>query len=97
MPIEITTRHVEIDETIKTMTREKAERLTEKFPDIEFIHAVLDKDGPFFTAMIAVQGGHNGKTEGTGSKPGIIEAVQDAFEKAEAQLRKNEQRKRESR
>ena len=51
MPIEITTRHVEIDETIKTMTREKAERLTEKFPDIEFIHAVLDKDGPFFTAI----------------------------------------------
>ena len=97
MAVEITIRHLEINDAVKTQAREKAERLAEKFPEIEFVHAVLDKDGPFFTVMVAVQGGRNNTAESTGKKPDLLEALQDAFDKTETQLRKNAQRSRESR
>lgn len=97
MAIEITVRHLEIGDAIKAQAHEKAERLAEKFPNIEHIHTVLDKDGPFFTAAVDIQRGHSGKVEASGKTNGVIEALQDAFEKAEAQLRKSEQRMRESR
>ena len=97
MAIEITVRNIEIGDTIKAQAREKAERLVEKFPDIEFVHAVLEKDGPFFSVAVAVQGGNNHKVEASAQKDNVIEALQDAFEKTEAQLRKNAQRSRETR
>ncbi len=96
MAIEITIRHQEIGDAIKTQAAEKAARLDEKFPGIEFIRAVLDKDGPFFTVAVAVQGSDS-TVEGSGKKPGVMEALQDAFDKAEAQLRKNAQKIREIR
>ena len=97
MAIEITVRHFEIGDSVKAQAREKAERLGEKFPDIEFVHAVLDKDGPFFTVMVAVRGGNKSKVESSAKKDNVIEAMQDAFDKSEAQLRKNAQRSRETR
>ena len=97
MAFEITIRHQEIGDAIKAQAAEKAARLDEKFPDIEFIHAVLDKDGPFFTVMVAAQGGHGNTAEASGKKNNVLEALQDAFDKTEAQLRKNAQRMRESR
>ena len=95
MSIEITVRHLEIGDAVKAEAQEKAERLIEKFNDIEFIHIVLDKDGPFFAVTVAAQGGHNHKIESSGKEPGVREALQDAFEKTETQLRKNTQRMRE--
>jgi len=97
MAVEITIRHLEIGDAVKAQAREKADRLVEKFPDVEFVHAVLEKDGPFFSVMIAVQGGNNNKVESSAKRDNVIEALQDAFDKSEAQLRKNAQRSRESR
>ena len=97
MAVEITVRNPGIGDAVKAQAHEKADRLAEKFPDIEFVHAVLDKDGPFFTVMVAVQGGNKHKVEASAKKDNVLEALQDAFDKSEAQLRKNTQRSRETR
>ena len=49
MSIEVTVRHLEISSTLQAYAHDKASRLIEKFPPIEFVRVVLEKDGPFFT------------------------------------------------
>jgi ribosomal subunit interface protein len=96
MSIEITTRHLETGDAIKTQAREKAAKLAEKFPEIEHIHVVLDKDGPFDTAEISVQGGRGATVEAAAKKSAVLDAIQDAFDKAESQLRKHAERRSEA-
>ena len=96
MSIEVTIRHLEIGDAVKTQAHDKAAKLTEKFPDIEHVHVTIDKDGPFASAALAIQGGHGAKVEAESKKPAVLEAIQDAFDKAEAQLRKNAERRSEA-
>lgn len=97
MPIEVTVRHLNISETLQTYAQEKSAKLIEKFPAIEFVKVVLDMDGPFYTVVIAVQGGHRTSVDSTGKDPDMPAAINAAFDKAEAQLRKNAQRSHEVR
>lgn len=92
MPIEVTVRHLNISETLQTYAHEKSAKLIEKFPAIEFVKVVLDMDGPFYTVVIAVQGGHHTSVDSTHKDADMPAAINAAFDKAEAQLRKNAQR-----
>lgn len=97
MSIEITVRHLEISGALQTYANEKATKLTEKFPAIEFIHVVLDKDGSFCTAAVAIQGGQKTTVDSNDSNAEMMAAINAAFDKAEAQLRKNAQRRQDVR
>ena len=97
MSIEITVRHLDISDTLHTYANDKAAKLIEKFPSIEFVRVVLDKDGPFYTSAIAIQGGQKTTVESNDKNAEMIPAINAAFDKAEAQLRKNAERRQEVR
>ena len=89
MSIEVTVRHLDINESLQGYAREKANKLKGDFSAIEFVRVVLDKDGPFYTANIFVQGGQRTSVDGINKDADIIGAINGAFEKVEAMLRKN--------
>lgn len=97
MAIEITVRHLEISNTLQTYAHDKATRLIEKFPPIEFVRVVLEKDGPFFTVAISIQGGQRSTVESNHKDADMIATINAAFDKAEAQLRKNSERRQDVR
>ena len=89
MSIEITVRHLDINESLQDFAREKATKLMECFSAIEFVRVVLDKDGPFYSANIFVQGGHRTSVDGISKDAEVIAAINGAFDKVETMLRKN--------
>ena len=97
MPVEVTVRHLNISDVLQKYAQEKADKLIEKFPAIEFVKIVLDMDGPFYTVGVAVQGGHRTTVESLHKDADMMAAINAAFDKAEAQLRKNAQRRHEVR
>ena len=97
MPVEVTVRHLNISDTLQKYAQEKSSKLIEKFPAIEFVKVVLDMDGPFYTVAVSVQGGHGATVESNHKDSDMMAAINAAFDKAEAQLRKNAQRRNEVR
>lgn len=97
MSIEVTIRNLEISSTLQTYAHDKASRLNEKFPPIEFTRVVLGKDGPFFTVAISIQGGQRTNVESNHKSEDMIATINAAFDKAEAQLRKNSERRQDVR
>lgn len=97
MSVEVTVRHLKISETLQKYAQEKSEKLIEKFPAIEFVRVVLDMDGPFYTVSLAVQGGHRATVESNHQDSDMTATINAAFDKAEAQLRKNAQRRQDVR
>ncbi len=97
MPVEVTVRHLDISDILHNYAQDKASRLMEKFPPIEFVRVVLDKDGPFHTASIAIQGGQHSTVESIDKQAEMMPAINAAFDKAEAQLRKHAERRQDVR
>ncbi len=97
MSIEVTIRHLDISDTLQKFAHDKSVKLSEKFPAIEFVRVVLDKDGPFCMATLAIQGGQKSTVDSTDKDADMTAAINAAFDKAEAQLRKNAQRRQDVR
>lgn len=97
MSIEVTVRNLELSNTIQTYAHDKASRVIEKFPPIEFVRVVLEKDGPFFTVAISIQGGQRTNVDSNHKDADMIATINTAFDKAEAQLRKNAERRQDVR
>ena len=97
MPVEVTVRHLNISDTLQKYAQEKSDKLIEKFDAIEFVKVVLDMDGPFYTVSVSVQGGRGADVESNHKDSDMTAAINAAFDKAEAQLRKNAQRRHEVR
>ncbi|NLB68630.1 MAG: HPF/RaiA family ribosome-associated protein [Lentisphaerae bacterium] len=97
MSVEVTIRHMVLSESLQLYAQEKADKLREKFPSIEFIRVVLDKDGPNCVAALSIQGGQRTSVESTDKHTEVMTAINAAFDKAEAQLRKNSQRRQDIR
>jgi ribosomal subunit interface protein len=92
MSVEITVRHLDISETLQEFARDKANKLRQEFPPIEFVRIVLDKDGPFYTSETIVQGGRHMNAESKHRDGDMITAINAAVEKAQTQLRRQMQK-----
>jgi len=88
MPIEITVRHVDISGRLVEFARDKAGKLQEEFNPVEFVRVVLDKEGPFCTAEVSVQGGRQMNADSKHRDADMIVAINTAIEKAQTQLRR---------
>lgn len=97
MSVEVTIRHLTVSEALQQYAQDKAAKLMEKFPPVEFTRVVLGKDGPHFTAAVSVQGGQRTTVESIDKGADIMAAINAAFDKAEAQLRKQAQRRQDIR
>ncbi|MGI5870177.1 MAG: HPF/RaiA family ribosome-associated protein [Kiritimatiellia bacterium] len=97
MQVEVTVRRLNLSDAVQRYAQDKGERLIEKFRAIEFVRVVLDEDGPFCVANISIQGGQGATAESNHKDPEIMAAINAAFDKAEAQLRKNTERRQDVR
>jgi putative sigma-54 modulation protein len=87
MSIEVTARNDEVQRAAK-YARSMAEELIESFDGIEHVHVILDAEKHRRMAEVIVQGRHRLKIEASDEEDRIQIALDQAFEKAERQLRK---------
>jgi ribosomal subunit interface protein len=88
MSIEVTIRHLDTDETLKTYAAQRAERLLQEFPKVESVHVIIDVQRHLYEAEFVVQ--QKGLTA-VGAKEHASNAravIDTAAARAEKQLRK---------
>lgn len=88
MPIEITARHLDINENLQQYARGKAETIAEEFPKIEHMRVILDKEKHRYSAEVTIQGKNCERMVASETSDNIMFSVDAAFDKAEKQLRK---------
>lgn len=88
MGIEITIRHTKVPSTTKKHAEGKAEALSEEFKFVEHVHVIVDHQRFKFIAEVVAQG-KNTRVEATADDEAVVAAVDQAFGKAEKQLRKH--------
>lgn len=96
MPVEVTTRHMEVRQAIQTYARSLGELLMESFPRIENVHVVLDIERHKYVAAVVVQGKRHTRFETVEKCDDNMRAALDmAFDSAERYMRKQVDRGRE--
>ncbi len=95
MPVEVTTRHIEIRRGIQLYAHSLGELLMESFPRLENVHIVLDAEKHRYVAAVVVQGKGHVRFEAIEKcDDNMRAAVDGAFGRAERYLRKQESRGR---
>jgi putative sigma-54 modulation protein len=88
MAIEITSRHIDVDETVKDHARSKAEHIVGEFPRVEHVHVILDGQKYRQIAEIVVQAKNHIRVEASNTDEDMIKAIDLSAEKVQKQLRK---------
>ena len=97
MAIEITARHLRINESQQEFARGKAEHLVAEFPKVENVHVVLDVQRHQFTAEFVVQHKALAQIEAKEVCDDLMAGIDLAYEKVDKQLRKHREKVVESR
>lgn len=97
MAIEVTARHMDIGVDTQEYAREKAEKLMQEFPGVEFIHVILDNQKHIYSAELVVQGKNHTRIEAEDSSDDVIASLDTAVDRAERQLRKQKDKIQEHR
>ncbi len=89
MPVEVTARHMKVRAAVQEYGRGLGELLIEEFPRVENVHLVLDIGKRHqHLAGVFVQGRGRGRFESMEASESMRAAIDAAFAKAEAHLRK---------
>lgn len=88
MPVEVTVRHTKVSDVVRNYTEAKAEYVIEDFPKVENVHVILDAQKQTKKAEVVVQGKGSLHIEAEAQSENLRTAIDDAFDKAEKQLRK---------
>ncbi len=88
MAIEVTARHMNCAPAAKVHAEEKAAKLQELFPRIEYIHVILDNEKHRQEAEVVVQARNHIRVEASESSEDMVNSIDVAMERAERQLRK---------
>jgi len=88
MSIDVTARHVRVGEPVKDYARARGEKLVAEFPQVEYVHVILDREKRDAVAEVFVQGRNHVRVEADGSGEDLTAALDVAIEKVERQLRK---------
>ncbi len=91
MAIEITGRHIEISDIMKSYAENKALQLDRDFPRLENIHVIMDVQKFRHLAEVLVQGAHL-RVEAKETTDEMYASIDAAFEKVERQIRRLRQK-----
>lgn len=97
MPIEITVRHITLNDAVQAHAREMAEKLVATFPAIEHVRIVFDSEGPKYSVALAAQGGQATTVEASAADLDAFAAINALFDIADARLRKASQKRQNTR
>ncbi len=88
MSIEVTARHMHDAEGVQDYAKSKAERMCEDFDRIEHVHVVLDIEKHRNIAKVFLQARGHLRLEADETSDDMYKSIDEAFDKAEVQLRK---------
>ncbi len=88
MAIEVTVRHTVLSDEAKQHAQEKAEAIEDRFPRVEHVHVILDKQRHQQIAEVVIQGKNHLRVEASVPEDSMRRAIDHAFEKVERQLDK---------
>lgn len=97
MSVEVTIRHMDSSDAIQNMAKERAASLQADFAEIEFVRIVIDQDGPNYQTDVTVQGGRKMNAKGAEKLTDLIASLNGAFDKVRTQLRKQTEKRQETR
>ena len=97
MAIEITARHMDGAEAAKAYAQERSGKLVKMFPRIEHVHVILDMEKHRHKAEVVVQAKSHVHVEAEESSDDMANSIDVAFERAEKQLRKVQEKKQDHR
>lgn len=88
MAIEVTVRHTVVSDEAKQHAYDKAGAIEDRFPRVEHVHVILDKQRHQRIVEVVVQGKNHLRVEATVSADAMRKATDMAFDKVERQLNK---------
>ena len=88
MAIEVTVRHTVLPDEAKEHAQERAVAIEDRYPGVEHIHVILDKQRHQYIAEAVIQGKNHLRFEASVPADTIRRAIDLAFEKVETQLHK---------
>jgi len=86
--INITGRHMEITDAIRTYVTDRLSRFEEDFPRVENVHVILNVEKYRHMAEVVVQGGNHLRVESEETSDDMYVSIDGAVDKAEKQLRR---------
>ncbi len=97
MPIDITVRHITLNDSVQVQAREMAAKLVETYPAIEYVHIVFDGEANQYSVSMTAQGGQATNVEAGAKGSDAIGALRELFATADAKLRRAAQKRQEVR
>ena len=97
MPIRVFAHHMELTEDTRRHVTERAEHIRRIFDGISTVHVTLDAEKERRTAEVVANVSHGAPVVSRHTAVTVTEAVDEAFRKVEAQLRKHKDKIRDHR
>ncbi len=97
MPIQVFAHHMELPELMRRRVVEKAEHIRRIFDGVLTVHVTLDAEKERRLVEVVANVSHGGRVVARVTTQNLAEAVELAFDKVEAQLRKHKDRIRDHR
>ena len=97
MSTEITIRHIKLSVALQNAAQKKAEKLAADHPAVEHVRIVFDEEGHKYSVSLSVQGGQKTTVDASAKDPDAGAALNAAFDKAAAQLRRASKKRQEVR
>lgn len=86
MAIEITIRHTQHVEGLEAFAREEAEVLLKEFPDLEYVHIILDLEKHRHIAEVIAQARHRTRCQARVVTDNMRQSIREAADKVARQL-----------
>jgi putative sigma-54 modulation protein len=98
MPVVVTARHMDdVSATVQDYAKSKGEELVSAFAKVEHVHIILNREKHLNRAEVVVQAKNHNRVEAEHVSENLRTSIDAAFDRAERQLRKFQDKVRERR
>ena len=88
MAIEITGRHVDVSDSMRSYAEKRADKLVAEFPRVDKLHVILDIQKFTHMAEVVAHAARHIQLEAKATSENMYASIDEAMDKVEAQLRK---------
>lgn len=95
MAIEITGRHVDVSDSMRSYAEKRADKLVAEFPRVDKVHVILDIQKFTHMAEVVAHAARHIQIEAKATSENMYASIDEAVDKVEAQLRKTIEKRHE--
>lgn len=87
MTIDVTSRHADISDSLRTQVQTKLSAVLEAYPDVEYAHVIMDTQKFRHRIEVVVQGKHHLRIEAKDESDDMYVSLDKVVDKVDRQLR----------